>query len=274
MTGGHSRTRTVVPVDTPAVLELLQEVAATTITPRFRALASGEVHEKQPGDLVTVADREAEVEITARLRQAYPMAVVLGEEAYAADHTVIEAFRTAEHAFTVDPVDGTRNFVEGSPDHAVMVAELRGAETVRAWVWQPQTEVAWVAERGGGTWRNGERVEREPVPADRAPHGVTSMRALLGEPLEELPAPGPSWRCCGVDYPRLLQGVCDYILYARGHAWDHAPGVLLTTEAGGAVAHADGTAYDPRLARPGIVAAADAHTLSLVRRRLPERFPR
>ena len=46
-------------VDTVAVLELMKQVAAEVITPRFRALADGEVIEKNPGDLVTVADREA-----------------------------------------------------------------------------------------------------------------------------------------------------------------------------------------------------------------------
>ena len=103
--------------------------------------------EKNPGDLVTVADREAEELITARLTAAYPDAVVLGEEAHAADHSLMDRYLAAEHAFTVDPVDGTKNFVHGSPDHAVMVAETLAGETVRAWIWQPEHEVAWVAER-------------------------------------------------------------------------------------------------------------------------------
>ena len=103
-----------------AVLDLLREVAAEVITPRFRSLTAGEVMEKNPGDLVTVADREAEVLITARLNDAYPDAVVLGEEAFAADHSLMDRYLSAEHAFTVDPVDGTKNFVNGSPDHAVM----------------------------------------------------------------------------------------------------------------------------------------------------------
>src|ERR671912_195706 len=59
-----------------------REVAAEVITPRFRSLATGEVMEKNPGDLVTVADREAEAIITARLGAAYPDAVVLGQEAH------------------------------------------------------------------------------------------------------------------------------------------------------------------------------------------------
>ena len=52
-------------VETDEVLDLLREVAEEVINPRFRSLDSDEIAEKNPGDLVTVADREAEVLITA-----------------------------------------------------------------------------------------------------------------------------------------------------------------------------------------------------------------
>ena len=55
-------------VDTDQLLALLQEVAAQIVTPRFRSLAAHEVMEKNPGDLVTVADRESELAIAARLQ--------------------------------------------------------------------------------------------------------------------------------------------------------------------------------------------------------------
>ena len=151
-------------VDTQQVLDLMKTVAAEVITPRFRALADGEVMEKNPGDLVTVADHESEEILTRELSAAFPGAFILGEEVTSSDPSTMDRYVEAEHAFTVDPVDGTKNFVHGSPDHAVMVSEVLRGETVRAWIWQPEHEVAWVAEKGGGVYRNGERVTREPVP--------------------------------------------------------------------------------------------------------------
>ncbi|KGN40894.1 inositol monophosphatase [Knoellia aerolata DSM 18566] len=257
-------------VDTLAVLELMKQVAAEVITPRFRALADGEVIEKNPGDLVTVADREAEVLITRALLAAHPDAVVLGEEAHAADHSVLDRYLAAEHAFTVDPVDGTKNFVHGNPDHAVMIAETVGGETVRGWIWQPEHEVAWVVERGAGVERNGERVTRRPVGDEEDPRGVTSIWSLRGHTLDGLPALKPSWVCCGVDYPKLIEGEIDYILYSRSNAWDHAPGSLMVTEVGGFVGHLDGTTYGPRSTRPGMVVAADRATYRAVQRRMPQ----
>ncbi len=243
-------------METQEVLTLLQEVAAEVITPRFRAMSGDDIEEKNPGDLVTVADREAEALITESLRRAYPDALVLGEEATTGDPGLEERFREAGHAFTVDPVDGTKNFVHGSPLHAVMAAELRDGDVVRSWIWQPQLDAAYVAERGAGAWRNGERLVRPPV--GRELRGVTSRRRWIGRALGSLPALELTWVCCGVDYPKLVEGEADYLLYRTAKPWDHAPGSLLLTEAGGYVGTFDGSPYRPQDDSPqGLVAAAE-----------------
>jgi len=252
-------------VDTEDVLELLREVAQTVVTPRFRALESGQVHEKAPGDLVTVADREAEVAIAERLRAAYPQAVILGEEASALDPGIARAYATAEHAFTIDPVDGTRNFVRGSPDHALMVAELRAGECVRSWIHQPQHRRSCVAERGAGVFEDGRRMVRDAVSED--PHrvrAVSARRGWLGQMLGEIGPLELTWVCCGVDYPHLIAGDADVVLYSGTHPWDHAPGTLMVTEAGGHVGRFDGSPYDPRRSDGGLVVAGDRATYDRV----------
>jgi fructose-1,6-bisphosphatase/inositol monophosphatase family enzyme len=250
-------------VDTDKVLALLQEVAEEVIDPRFRHLTGNEIAEKNPGDLVTVADREAEVRITAALRSWYPDALVLGEEATGTDVSLFERFYSADHAFTVDPVDGTKNFVKGSPDHAVMASEVRGGEVVRAWIWQPQHRTAYVAERGAGAYRDGERLIRPPAGAE--PRGVTSRRRWIGRAIGTLRALELTWVCCGVDYPKLAEGAADYAIYRKGKPWDHAPGSLLLSEAGAFVGTFDGQPYQPQAGIPrGLVAAADRATYELV----------
>lgn len=264
-------------METDAVLELIQEVSAAVVEPRFRSLEDEQVMEKNPGDLVTVADREAEVLLTEALTAAYPEALVLGEEAASADPLLLERYAVADHAFTVDPVDGTKNFVRGSKDHAVMVAEVRARVVVRSWIWHPQHRVAYVAERGAGAWRDGERLRRPGC--DGAPaRGVTSHQPWVGRALGDLPALGLTWVSCGVDYARLAEGAADYVLYRgvtvagqlRGLPWDHAPGSLLLSEAGGLVTTFGGAPYDPSvLPGEGLVAAGDPCTGRLVRDLLP-----
>lgn len=259
------------PLSSEAVLALMQSVAAEVITPRFRTLAASEIHEKKPGDLVTVADREAEELITRALVEAYPDAVVLGEETYAGDADLLTRFRRATHAFTVDPVDGTKNFVHGSPDHAVMVSEVIDGETVRGWIWQPEHEVAWVAERFEGVRRNGESITRQP--AGEQPQGATSIWSRRGRQPERLPALDGSWVCCGVDYPKLIEGEVDFLLYGHTKPWDHLPGTLMLREAGGAAAHRDGTPYGARSGGAGLVVASDPATLERARVACAELWP-
>ena len=69
-----------------------------------------------------------------------------------------------------------------------------------------------------------------------------------------------------MDYPKVVDGSADYALYRRAKPWDHAPGWLFLTEAGGYVGTLDGSPYrpqgDPPL-RP--ITAADRATYDLVR---------
>lgn len=257
-------------METDAVLALMQEAADEVINPRFRDLTSGQVMEKKPGDLVTVADREAEVIITKGLRASYPDVLILGEEATHLAPELVHRYTEAEHAFTVDPVDGTRNFVHGSADHAVMVGEVRSGQVVRGWIWQPQHELAYVAEAGAGAYRNGEPLHRATPAPDAPLRGVTSHRRWVGQSLDDLPALELTWVCCGVDYPKLVEGAADYIVYRGTAPWDHVPGSLLLAESGAHLGTFDGAPFAPTtLGVRGLLAAADEATYDRVRPHLP-----
>ena len=251
-------------LSTEAVLELLQSVAAEVITPRFRSLSSAQIDEKKPGDLVTIADHESEELITRALLDAYPDAVVLGEEAYAGDQDLLPRFRAAEHGFTVDPVDGTKNFVQRvARPRCDGGRGFRVGRRCAAGSGSRSTSSPWVAERGAGVRRNGEPVVREP--AGDQPRGAASIWSRRGRHPEGLPALMGSWLCCGVDYPKLIAGEADYLLYGHTNPWDHLPGTLMVREAGGAAAHRDGTPYSATSQGGGLVVASDPATLERAR---------
>ena len=98
-----------------------------------------------------------------------------------------------------------------------MVGETRDGEAVRAWIWQPQHELAYVAERGAGAWRNGERLR--PAGTARRPGAWRGGHLAAGAgSAAQLPGLRPlelTWVCCGVDYPKLVEGAADFILYGR-----------------------------------------------------------
>lgn len=245
------------------MLSLMQDVAEQVINPRFRALQDHQVSEKNPGDLVTIADHESEVLLTEALTAAYPDAVVLGEEAYAHDPSVLDRYNEAEHAFTVDPVDGTKNFVHGSPDHAVMIGEIRAGEVVRGWIWQPQHEAAYVAERGAGAFLNGERLTMADL-GEPAPPYRTARRAWVGRELPGLGVLELTWACCGVDYPHLIAGDARSLVYNHSKPWDHLAGSLLVQESGGWIGGNDGQPFAAQALGGGLVSAPDRATYDAV----------
>jgi fructose-1,6-bisphosphatase/inositol monophosphatase family enzyme len=74
----------------------------------------------------------------------------------------------------------------------------------------------------------------------------------------------PRTTCAGVEYPRIVEGQADFLLFWRTLAWDHAAGALLLTEAGGVALRPDGSTYRPDDDRFGLLAAADATTAQAV----------
>ena len=83
--------------DTTLILETVRDAARREIMPRFRALSEADINTKSaPDDLVTAADLAAEALITAQLGRAFPDALILGEEAVAANPSLRDQLADAE----------------------------------------------------------------------------------------------------------------------------------------------------------------------------------
>lgn len=251
------------------VAHLLQRTANTTIRPRFRLLRSEEVFKKGVDDIVTVADHEAEGEITKSLRLMYPHALILGEEATQTDRTLLERFRHAEHSFTVDPVDGTRNFVNGNSDYAVMVAELRRGETIRSWIFQPEHGLMFAAEKGAGATCNEQVIQPRSVSDDpRTWKGSAMQSQLRARRFGRLQMLRSIRNCAGVDYGLVALGMVDFVIFAHAHPWDHAPGALLVAESGGATLFEGGRRYRPTCLGSRVLSARSSRIARYVEREL------
>ncbi len=257
------------------VSEAMRETCAEVIEPRFEALATVEVRTKEAGELVTVADVEAERLLTRRLGSLLPGAAVVGEEAWSTRPELLLALGS-ERAWLIDPLDGTANFVEGGEDWAVMVALCEHGRSVVSWIWQPATAAMYVAEAGQGAVRNDERLSGQGPPANPALwRGAVLTRFLPAEIAAEIDsrrgrfaAVGPGRRCAGIDYPALVEGELDFLLFWRTLPWDHAPGVLLLEEAGGAARRPTGSTYRPTDPGSGLFATSDSSMWTLGRNAL------
>ncbi len=245
-----------------AVTALMRDVATRLVLPRFRALGAHEIHEKTPGDLVTIADHDSEAALGEGLARLLPDAAIIGEEGCAADPALLDRLDEQALAWVIDPLDGTMNFAEGKTPFALMVALLADGVREAGWILDPVTGRICHAARGMGAYVDGEKVQAKPT---GRPLPLASISTFFIPPerrdeierrsagkLEIVPIP----RCAGEQYPRLALGQNDIALYERTLPWDHAPGALFLEEAGGKVARPDGSPYQVGDRRSGMVAAA------------------
>lgn len=254
------------------VENLLREVSAEAVEPRFAALQDGDVWLKSPGEVVTIADEEAEQLLARRLGDLLPGTPVVGEEASSRDPRLLSCLNE-DHAWLVDPLDGTANFVAGGTDWAVMVALVERGATLASWIWRPADQAMYMAELGQGATRNGVPIRRtQPVPPISGMRGAVLTR-FLDPVTSELVATNRGRfgsvsngrRCAGVDYPALIEGDQEFVLFWRTLPWDHAPGALLLSECGGVARRLDGTAYGPTQRTSGLLATATEEPWDAVR---------
>jgi fructose-1,6-bisphosphatase/inositol monophosphatase family enzyme len=251
-------------VDSESVRRLIVEVAESEIMPRFEKLESGDISEKSPGDVVTVADIASEHRLTAALRDLLPGSLVVGEEAVAADPAVLALLDGEDPVWVVDPIDGTANFASGIPMFAVMVALIRRGETLAAWIHDPVKRVTATAMAGEGAWCEGRRLRVASGSAPDNMSGTLKMRFGNRRLARRLGARSHlvgsvfDFRCAGHEYLALSSGKAHFALYNRLYPWDHAPGQLIHREAGGFSARLDGSPYTPRETGGGLLLTPDA----------------
>jgi len=258
--------------DPDRVADILREVAAEEIVPRFRSLAADEVRTKTgPDDLVTVADEAAERVLARRLPDLLPGSLVVGEEGVAADPAVLDRVHGDEAVWIVDPVDGTINFANGRPAFGTIVALARGGRTLMGWILDPLGGRLAVAEAGRGAELDGRRARVDPPAADAVLEGYASVRFRPVDERERIERGGPDVRrvdslwCSAHEYLALLEGRARFALYGRTMPWDHAAGVLMWTEAGGHATRDDGSPYSIRLFEGGLLLAPDPASAARIR---------
>ncbi|WP_369250182.1 inositol monophosphatase [Streptomyces sp. R41] len=227
---------------TSDVEEAIRKAAAAEIMPRFRQLAAHEIDQKTgPHDLVTDADRKAEEYLTEALTKLLPGSVVVGEEAVHANPATYEAIRGTAPVWIVDPVDGTRQFVHGDSGFCTLVALALDGVVLASWTYAPARDEFATAIRGRGAVLDGVPLRSgSPEPgrdldiATSHPDYTTDeqKRALLGLYVEGVvPRPCGS---AGLEYLAIARGELDATAFSWEAAWDHAAGLLLVEEAGGA----------------------------------------
>jgi myo-inositol-1(or 4)-monophosphatase len=189
--------------------------------------------EKSEDNPVTLADLESDRAIAKRLAAAFPDDAILSEE------TVSDPARVQQRrVWIVDPMDGTKEFTRKIPEFGVSIALAEAGEPVVGVIHNPPAAVSVWASRGGGTWREGDRVrvsgcERlgdAVVIASRTEISRDQFAPYQGWFKELRPVGSIAWKLACI-----ASGEGDLnVSVAPKNEWDVCAGDLLVREAGGA----------------------------------------
>ena len=222
--------------DSLARLEAIARRAGAAILQHYQAEAPVEL--KLDQSPITAADRAAHAIITDALARWTPAVPVISEEGALPSSAVR---RTWSRFWLVDPLDGTKEFVQRNGEFTVNIALIDEAEPVLGVVFAPALDLLYLAGRGLGAWKREaggalERIRSRQVPAgaplvvvESRSHPSAELEAYLATiPVERRIAAGSSLKFCWV-----AEGKADiYPRFGRTMEWDVAAGDCVFRESG------------------------------------------
>lgn len=225
------------------VAALLRKGSDKFILPRYQTLTDNQIETKTSDtDFVTIADREMEYFLSDALPELVPDSWVLGEEAVSL-HPELRDNISKGVVWCVDPVDGTRNFVQQNSAFCAMISLVQNNTPVASWIYTPLDDTCYFATIGKGCWQHKSEIWQKLAlhNSDRKhPEliGTATIRGLDGDRREAVRQNLKAFSgrqfigCAGVETILLITGMHDFLFHTRITPWDHAPVALFAQEAG------------------------------------------
>jgi myo-inositol-1(or 4)-monophosphatase len=198
------------------------------------------VEYKNPGDLVSAADRQSEQTIISILDQNFPDYGIMGEEGSS------RPVSSDGYCWIIDPLDATNNFLHGIPYWCVTIALAQHDHILAGVTYDPVHDELFTALAEQGAWCNNNpiRTTSKTTLASAAasldigapPHPLMQTYHHAMEKSLTLCATALTQRCCALSMAYVAAGRLDVFLhFGRVNPWDMAAGWLLVQEAGGII---------------------------------------
>jgi myo-inositol-1(or 4)-monophosphatase len=215
------------------------------------------IEAKADASPVTQADREIETCLRQMIGEAFPQHAILGEEFGFADG--------AGYTWVLDPIDGTRSFITGSPLWGTLIALLDGSRPVLGLIEIPATGERWFARAGSGCTLNGQPARSSGCTRLEAARVYTTSPDAFAERADwdrfDRLSRRAAMRRFGGDcyaYALLASGHIDLVVEAGLQPYDYLASVAVIEAAGGRISDWRGepltTASDGRV----VAAASEA----------------
>lgn len=226
-------------VDITAIIEIAWQAGRLVLETYEQS--SFAVTTKIDHSVLTKADMDSHTFIYNSLRKLYPSIPVISEESVSEHDYAIR--KDWEYFFLVDPLDGTKEFIQRNGEFTVNIALIKNDQPILGVVHAPAIAVSYYAEKNKGVFKiaNDELI-RLPSQSD----ANNSIRAVVSRShhciqtesyLNELQQRGKQVKVItsgsALKFGLIAEGVADiYPRFAPTMEWDTAAGHILIKEAG------------------------------------------
>ena len=211
-------------------------------------------------NFVTEYDLAVQNFMMSEIKKNIPDAVFIAEEK---DND--PAMLSAEACFVIDPIDGTKNFINDYHHSCISLAVISRGETAFGAIYNPYMNEMFVAEKGKGAWLNGKPMRVSERPIDLAvvafgssPYYKDTISDKTFDLVKEMFLTASDIRRTGsaaLDLAYLAAGRNDVFFEFVLSPWDFAAGALLVSEAGGVITDINGAPVS--LSAPSSIFAAN-----------------
>ncbi len=219
------------------VAQTAAKSAAQLLLEKFRQPQKLSIANKGYHDIVTDADRQAELCIIKTIAQHYPEHSILGEES--------GSKTGSSYCWIIDPIDGTVNFARGVPQFCISIALKKDEQFLLGLVYDPTRDELFTAIHQQGAWLNQQPIKisqqtslENALLATGFPSKQPEKLATYLAGFKQLFPPTLGVRRGGsaaLDLAYIAAGRFDGFWEFDLKIWDIAAGIVLLAETGGVI---------------------------------------
>ena len=242
------------------IRSLFYKISKSLILPRFRNLKQDDIKLKNKTDLVTIVDLEVENELKKNLLKILPNSLFVGEESFFENPKIFDSYYKNQYCWTVDPIDGTRNFTKGNENFAIMAALTFKEKIIQSWIYNPCKDEFCHSRLGEGSFIDNKKIYI--IKKSDLSNSVGSIsskywnhESSVMQSIKDNFKNINSYGCIGLEYVDIARNIRDFTILSKLSPWDHLPGVLIVKEAGGSILHFDKSDYNHLTEKKNLVVA-------------------
>ena len=131
------------------IREILFDISKKIILPSFGNLSKDQISYKNEIDIVTEIDIDVELQLNIQLSKLIKTSYFIGEETYSKNPSILDYYSSPNFCWTVDPIDGTKNFAKSKNKFAIMIALTKKNKIIQTFIYKPISEDFIYADKDG-----------------------------------------------------------------------------------------------------------------------------